>query len=82
MIKRKARGMPLEKGSVIGYVVTRNGKTVSEKAEVIDFAKDYDPNYYIDNQVLPAVLKILKELGYDEGDLKFKGTQSGLSDFM
>ena len=45
-------------------------------------AKDYDPNYYIDNQVLPSVLKILKELGYSEDDLKFKGEQKGLAHFF
>ena len=39
-------------------------------------------NYYIDNQILPSVLKILKELGYSEDDLKFKGEQKGLSSFF
>ena len=75
-------GMQIEKGSMIGYVITKSGKTISEKAYVVEMAKDYDPNYYIDNQVLPSVLKILKELGYSEDDLKFKGEQKGLSQFF
>ncbi len=80
--KAIAAGMPLEKGSVIGYVITKTGKSISDKAQVVELAKDYDPNYYIDNQVLPSVLKILKELGYSEDDLKFKGEQKGLSSFF
>ncbi|MCX6773366.1 MAG: DNA-directed DNA polymerase [Candidatus Micrarchaeota archaeon] len=77
-----AAGMQIEKGSMIGYVITKTGKTISEKAYVVEMAKDYDPNYYIDNQILPSVLKILKELGYSEDDLKFKGEQKGLEQFF
>ena len=75
-------GMQIEKGMMIGYVITKKGTTISEKAQLVELAKDYDPNYYIDNQVLPSVLKILKELGYSEDDLKFKGEQKGLSSFF
>jgi len=80
--KAIAAGMQIEKGSMIGYVITKKGATISDKAYVVEMAKDYDPNYYIDNQVLPSVLKILKELGYSEDDLKFKGEQKGLSHFF
>lgn len=80
--KAMARGMQIEKGAVIGYVITRKGNTISEKAELAELAADYDPNYYIDNQILPSVLKILKELGYSEDDLKFKGEQKGLGSFF
>jgi len=80
--KAIAAGMPIERGSMIGYVITKTGKSISEKAQLAEFARDYDAAYYIDNQVLPSVLKILKELGYSEGDLKFKGEQKGLSSFF
>jgi len=80
--KAIASGMQIEKGSVIGYVITKKGNTISEKAQLAELASDYDPNYYIDNQILPSVLKILKELGYSEDDLKFKGEQKGLSAFF
>ncbi|MFH1447456.1 MAG: DNA-directed DNA polymerase [Candidatus Micrarchaeota archaeon] len=62
-------------------VGAKGSEPISYKAEPIDFAKDYDADYYINNQILPAVLKILKELGYGEDDLKFKGTQSSLGEF-
>jgi DNA polymerase I len=80
--KALARGMQMEKGSMIAYVITKNGKTISEKAELLDFAGDYDADYYVNNQVLPAVMKILKELGYDEYGLKVGGKQKSLDSFF
>jgi len=77
--KAKAAGIPLEEGSVVEYVITKKGKSISEKAELAELAKDYDPDYYIEHQVIPAVLKILKELGVSEDDLLFKGKQSTLN---
>ena len=64
--KAIARGQKVKKemeGSTISYVVTKTGSTISDKAELEEFAKDYDADYYINHQVIPATLKILKELG-------------------
>jgi len=80
--KAKKRGMNIGTGAIIGYIVTRNGKSVSEKAELEEFAKDYDPEYYVDHQVLPAVMRIIGELGYTEDDIKFEGRQSSLGGWM
>ena len=80
--KAIAAGIPLGKGAVIGYVITSRGASISDKAQVVDLAKDYDAEYYIERQILPSVLKILKELGYSEDDLKYKGSQKGLGDFF
>ncbi len=80
--KGKERGMAFEKGSVISYVITKNGRSISEKADLAEFAKDYDADYYINNQILPAVLKILKGLGYDKDALKIGGKQKGLDAFF
>jgi len=76
------KGIPIQKGSVIGYVIGKKGKSISEKAEPIDFVKDYDSNYYIDRQIIPSVMKILKELGFNEDDLKVGGKQTGLDNFF
>ncbi len=61
---------PLKRGIMVGYVITKKGKSISDKAWPVELAKDYDPDYYINNQVLPAVMKILKELGIDEQQLR------------
>ncbi|MFH0885210.1 MAG: DNA-directed DNA polymerase [Candidatus Micrarchaeota archaeon] len=75
-------GLPAEKGTVISYVVGKAGKSISEKAMPLELAKDYDADYYINNQVLPAVMKIMKELGYDEYSMKFGGKQKSLDSFF
>ncbi len=64
--------------AVVLYVVTSKGKTISEKAFVREMAKDYDADYYIHHQVLPAVLKILAELGVTEDDLLTNSKQHTL----
>ena len=79
--KAIAAGFPVEMGSLVGYVITRSGRTISEKAQPQELAKDYDPEYYIENQVLPSVMKIMKELGYGEDDLKVGGKQASLGDW-
>ncbi len=64
--------------AVIGYVITKHGNTISEKAELEEFATDYDPDYYINHQVLPATMRILKELDFQEDELKGEGKQHKL----
>jgi len=56
--------------------------SVSDKAEIVEYAKDYDADYYINHQIIPTVLKILKELGVKEEDLKMEGKQQGLDAFF
>lgn len=65
-------------GATIGYVVTKSGSSISDKAEIEELAKDYDPDYYINHQVIPATLKILKELGVKEEELRGGGSQKRL----
>ncbi|MDE1845924.1 MAG: hypothetical protein KGH53_01420 [Candidatus Micrarchaeota archaeon] len=65
-------------GASIGYVITKHGSSISEKAEVWELAQDYDADYYIEHQIIPATLKILKELGYNAEELRNKGSQKKL----
>jgi len=80
--KAMKAGKAIERGSIISYVIGRKGTSISEKAVPLEMAEDYDADYYINNQVLPAVMKILKELGYDEYGLKVGGKQEGLDSFF
>ncbi len=80
-LKARKTGLPVQEGAVIGYVITRKGKSISEKAQVAELAKDYDPDYYVENQVLPAVLKILGELGVKADDLKTNSSQKALGEW-
>ncbi len=79
-LKAMKRGIKVGVGSIIGYVITDRGGKISDRAEYYLFADSYDPEYYIKNQVLPAVLPILQALGYDERSVLL-GSQKTLFEF-
>jgi len=81
--KAMKRGYEFKRGDIVTYVVTKKGVSISDKARIIDFVEegDYDAEYYINNQVLPAVLRILEALGYSEDELKGFGKQMRLGSF-
>jgi len=64
--------------SVISYIITREGNSISDKAQLYGMAKNYDADYYIEHQVLPATMRILKELNFDPDELKNIGKQKKL----
>jgi len=73
-------GYKVGPGSVLEFVVVKGPGSISDRSIPVQLLgkKDYDADYYINNQILPAVMKILKELGVKEEDLKFDGEQAGL----
>jgi DNA polymerase I len=77
------RGKMVRPGDVIQYIITKKGSSISDKAEMVGFVNenDYDADYYINNQVLPAVMRILEALGYTEDELKGLGRQMTLGGF-
>jgi len=81
------RGEVVGAGSIISFVVRNGDGMVRDRSyDVEEFKKagyKYDSDYYIDNQVLPAVMRILKGFGYTEENLKFsKHKQMTLGDFF
>jgi len=78
-------GRNIEPGMMIAYIEAKGSGSISERAyPVEDFkGKDYDAEYYVGHQILPAVMRIMEVLGYSERDLKFeKQRQTGLDKFM
>lgn len=80
--KAMDRGDDLSPETTIDYVITRGGGSISSRAEMTKYAESYDADYYIDNQIIPACLRVLKVFGYTESQLKGKGKQSGLGRFQ
>ncbi len=82
--KAMVKGKEIEPGSVVGYIITRSGKSISDKAQLEEYVNEgnYDPSYYIEHQVVPAVIKIMKELGYSKEDLIQGGKQKTLGSFF
>lgn len=79
-VKAQKKGLELGVGSIVGYIITKAGKSISEKAELEEFVQEgnYDAEYYINNQLVPAVIRIMQELGYSEQDLIQGGKQEKL----
>ncbi|MGC8816355.1 MAG: DNA-directed DNA polymerase [Candidatus Hadarchaeum sp.] len=78
-------GHEIEPGMMIAYIEVKGPGSISDRAvPVEDFkGKEYDPDYYVGHQILPAVMRIMEVLGYREEDLKFeKERQVGLDRFM
>ena len=75
-------GGRLKVGDVIGYIITSGNKSISERATLPEDAKDYDTLYYIDNQILPPVLRIMESLGISKDELKNLNKQITLDGFF
>ncbi|MBI1973735.1 ribonuclease H-like domain-containing protein [Candidatus Micrarchaeota archaeon] len=77
-------GYDVSAGDVLEYVVIEGEGSISDRSIPVQLLGDkrYDPEYYINNQVLPAVMKILKELGISEEELRGKGKQQDLKNWF
>ncbi len=73
----RKEGEEVEPGMTITYIVEKSSGNVSDCAiPVSQFGdRDYDPEYYINNQILPAVMRVMEVLGYTEEDLRYEETK-------
>lgn len=81
----KDKGKKFKVGDLVEYIVTdKSGKTISEKAELSEFVKekDYDSDYYINNQLIPALLPIMEEIGVTKNELLTNTKQKGIGEFF
>ncbi|MGZ7134289.1 MAG: DNA polymerase domain-containing protein [Methanobacterium sp.] len=78
------KGRDVKRGSIIRYVIVKGKEPISKRAVPIEDVKlsNYDPNYYIENQVLPSLGRIIESLGYSQQDILHKGKQSNLDAFF
>lgn len=82
--KAIANGRNVSRGAIIRYVVISGKEPISKRAiplEDVDVSK-YDPIYYIENQVLPAVSRIIQAIGYSKEDILHKEKQSSLDAYF
>ena len=79
--KAKKKGDDIPPETTITYVITSGGGSISSRARLLKYADSYDSEYYVENQVIPVALRVLKVFGYTEDQLKGKGKQSGLDRF-
>jgi DNA polymerase I len=65
-------GIKISRGTIIQYVVVKGKGSISDKAIPYDYSEgyEYDKEYYINNQLIPAVSRIMDSLGYSKEDLE------------
>ncbi|MCK4714679.1 MAG: hypothetical protein KAT35_03830, partial [Candidatus Aenigmarchaeota archaeon] len=81
--KSHERGRVIKPGMSISLIITKGEGSISSRAEPFEDARDYDPDYYINNQVIPAALRVLSGLGYtEESILGEKPGQASLDGFF
>lgn len=93
--KASAKGINYPIGSKVGFVVTKGSGNIGDRAYPYDLIEDFDgecivdvdgvryridKDYYIENQILPSVLRILERFGYSESQIK--GARQWTLDFF
>ena len=65
-------GMKVSRGSIIQYIIVKGKGSISERAIPYDYSEgyEYDKDYYINNQLIPAIERIMYSFGYTKKDLE------------
>jgi len=79
--RMKKKGLNVGMGTMIRFIISEDGKSISDKARIPEECEDYDAGYYVNNQVIPAVERIFDVLGFGKEELKEKKGQKKLGDF-
>ena len=77
----QTRGLHVGPGTFVQYIVNEGKGIIRDRAKLPEDSKNYDIEYYIGHQVLPAVDKIMEVLGYTKKDLSEGNSQSTLGDY-
>jgi DNA polymerase elongation subunit (family B) len=82
--RMKNKGMNIGAGMLIKYVVTKGKGSISNRAKLPEeiTTDDIDSEYYINNQVIPAIEQIFKVIGYSKDDLLESKDQKKLDKFF
>ena len=70
--KMKELGYEIREGMFIRYIITNKKGSISQRAEPASEVKksEVDTEYYINNQVIPAAIRVLSILNVTEKDLR------------
>lgn len=70
--KIEEHGIKVTRGTIIQYIITKGKGSISQRAVPYEYSEgyDYDKDYYINNQLIPAVERIMYSFGYTRKDLQ------------
>ncbi len=82
--KMKERGEPVGPGMIVMFVIKKGAGSISQRAEPFQdmSIEQVDTDYYINNQIVPAAMRVLSALGVSETELKGGGKQIGLKKWL
>jgi len=82
--KLKNIGINVGPGSTIRFIVTQGNDMIRNRSKMPEEVKpgEFDPDYYIHHQVIPAVERIFNVLGYTKEDLLEAKEQTKLEGFF
>jgi len=78
--RMKQLGKYVGPGTIIPYIIIEGRGRIRDRAKLPEEAPEggYDSQYYISNQIVPSVGKILEVLGYSEEDILGGGSREGV----
>ena len=82
--KMVEQGEPVSSGTLIKYIIVKGSGLIRDRAKLPHEVKEgeYDCDYYINHQLIPAVSSILTVFNYSEEDLFQESSQTGLGKFI
>ena len=63
-------GIKVSRGTIIQYIIVKGKGSISQRAIPYDYSEGYDKDYYINNQLIPAIERIMYSFGYTKKDLE------------
>ncbi len=78
--RMKEIGMDVSPGASIYFIISNEQGMIRDKARIPSECKDYDANYYIENQIMPSVEKIFEVFGITKDQILIK-EQTQLGEF-
>jgi len=82
--KLRDKGRPVGEGMIIEYVITKGSGSISDRAMPVEDVKEgeYDPDYYINHQILPAAMRVLQAIGITEQEVISGKIQAKLGEWF
>lgn len=81
--RMREQGMDVGPGSIIKFVVVKGKGKIRDKVRLLEETaqEDYDGEYYINNQIIPGVERILETVGFNAEELASGEGQAKLGAF-
>ena len=70
--KIEEHGIKVTRGTIVQYIIIKGKGSISQRAIPYEYSEgyDYDKDYYINNQMIPAIERIMYSFGYTKKDLE------------